>query len=132
MSRKRGPLERRERHCVDCGEPISVPINQEGRMKRCARCQADYEAAQDYQYPSHYQRSPNKYIGGAYRIVRDPCGSWTPHGSLDLGALRKLAQNGWLDTGMRWSNDRRILEVQGNTLRAIETINRSPSNIGEP
>ncbi len=113
-----------DRVCIDCPAVFRTLRNHKPPAKRCPACQAQYrvemQREREQHRHGHYRIDVQRNIGGAYRIVHDPCGSWSSHGSLERGEIERLAQQGHLDTGMRWSNGKRVLEVVGRSVREVD------------
>lgn len=117
-----------ERICIDCGEVFEASYNRCGSLRgkplRCSICQAEYKRR--YAIERHRELASLRThrsmirVGGAYRIIRDPCQSWSPNGSLAFGELQQLAAMGYLDTGMQWSNGKHTWEVWGKSLHQIK------------
>ncbi len=103
--------------CIDCGDAFEAPKNRAKFMVRCPGCQREYDAECNRERAmQHYRLDPERNIGGAYKIVADPGRSWTPGSSLDLGDIRTLAKAGYMESGTRWSNGKKTVEVVGSRI----------------
>ncbi len=60
-------------------------------------------------------RKARKYtergIGGAFRVVSDPCGTWTNHSSLTARDIQDLLRIGYLEPGTVFESDRERLSI---------------------
>lgn len=110
--------ERIDKICCDCGEVFEVARNVAKRKQRCTACQAEWTRAQDRASHAERRKEPRGTYTRhrAYRIIADPCRTWTPGGSLAYGELQDAALRGYLDNGMRWSNGKRTLVVVNSRL----------------
>lgn len=101
--------------CSDCGEVYSVSYNRARFSVRCPACQTNHDhERQRERWMLEYQargKDTNNHIGGRYKIIADPCKTWTRNGSLDRAEIVSLAKQGYLDTGMQWTDGKTVLTV---------------------